>query len=139
LLPYVGFIPLGQQQVGSHVAGTESPRAALESLERGATKRLDWGFNNSDASGCRENLMEAHHPLPRFSVHWIVAGVFFVCVIAPLRSGAATPLPETFLYRARVTDSGGQTIAGAVVEVYCYPEQGRDPRAGVGSHRCHRR
>jgi hypothetical protein len=47
--------------------------------------------------------------------------------VAALGSAAAANPTETFRYRACVTDSDGHAIAGAVVEAYQYPEQGRSP------------
>jgi protocatechuate 3,4-dioxygenase beta subunit len=47
--------------------------------------------------------------------------------VAALRVAGATGSPETFRYSGRVTDSEGHAIAGATVEAYQYPEQGRSP------------
>jgi len=47
--------------------------------------------------------------------------------MAALRSDGAMNLPDTFRYSARVTDSDGHAIAGALVDAYQYPEQGRNP------------
>ena len=71
--------------------------------------------------------MRTHFSLARVSVHSIAACAFTICVIAALDSAAAATSPEALRYAGCVTDSGGHAVAGAVVEAYHYPEQGRNP------------
>ena len=68
------------------------------------------------------HLLLTHVPVLRNT-----ACALSLCVMAALRSGGAVNLPDTFRYSARVTDSDGHAIAGALVEAYQYPEQGRNP------------
>ena len=70
------------------------------------------------------HLLLTHVPVLRNT-----ACALSLCVMAALRSGGAVNLPDTFRYSARVTDSDGHAIAGALVEAYRYPEQGRNPDA----------
>jgi hypothetical protein len=54
-----------------------------------------------------------------------------MCLIAALAQAAAATSPEALRYCGCVTDGGGRAIAGAVVEAYRYPEQGRNPNPEV--------
>ena len=71
--------------------------------------------------------MKIHAALTRGPILSTTACALSLCVIPAVCSAAATDSPETFRYSTRVTDSAGRAIAGAVVEAYQYPEQGRSP------------